>query len=182
MRQPTRPPRPAKPALPRRRYGFTRAGVLVEPHIRQAGEQRGFVAHRLLTHWDEIVGADIARLCRPIKVGYARGGIGATLTVIARGAAGPMLQVQLPQIRERVNACYGYSAISQIRVTQTAPGGFAEPATPFGAAPHRPVPAAPEPQAEAASAGLTHGITDPELRAALQALGAQILSRSPSRS
>ena len=32
--------------------------------------------------------------------------------------------MQLPTIIERVNACYGYSAISKIRITQTAPVGF----------------------------------------------------------
>ena len=75
----------------KRRFGkgFARAGGLVQPQIRKASESRGFAVSRLVTHWAEVVGDDIAALCRPVKVGYGRqGGLGATLTVLARGAVG----------------------------------------------------------------------------------------------
>lgn len=158
--------------------GFTRAGGLVQPQIRKASESRGFAVSRLVTHWAEVVGEDVARLCRPVKVAYGRTGMGATLTLLARGAAGPMLQAQLPAIRDRVNACYGYNAIGQIRLTQTAgAAGFAEPAASFAPAPPCVAARTPPPEAHRAAAAVTDGIADPTLRAALAELGALILTR-----
>jgi len=162
--QPDRPKRMGK--------GFVRTGGLLSDQIRRAGEKRGFVETRLLTHWPEIVGEDLARISRPIKVHYGRQGFGATLTVLVHGAVAPMFQADEPRIRERVNACYGYSAISKIRLTQTAETGFAEPPAPFAPPPVRPDPAK--------SARLTADLApvgDPGLRAALAELGENILTK-----
>ena len=108
----------------RKSRGFVRTGGILSKQIRKASEKRGFVETRLLTHWAEFVGETIAKIAQPVKVNYAREGLGATLTILSTGANAPMLQMQLPTIIERVNACYGYSAISRIRITQTAPIGF----------------------------------------------------------
>ena len=115
---------PYKPK--RKSRGFLRTGGILSTQIRKASEKRGFVETRLLTHWAEFVGESIARTARPVKVAYAREGLGATLTILCTGANAPMLQMQIPSIIERVNTCYGYSAISKIRITQTAPTGFHE--------------------------------------------------------
>lgn len=159
----------------RRKRGFSSAGALLQPQIRKVGEQRGFAVSRLMTHWAEVVGADLAALCRPVKVGYGRGGMGATLTVLTRGAAGPMLQARLPELRDRVNACYGYNAVGQIRVTQTSAHGFAEPAAGYDGPP---APAEPTPAARRAAERSAEPISDPELRAALAALGSRVLSHT----
>ena len=170
----SRPPNSPRPT--RRAKGFAQAGGLVQTQIRKAGEARGFAVSRLLTHWAEVVGQDIARLCRPVRIHYGKGAMGATLTVLARGAAGPILQAQLPDIRARVNACYGYNAVAQIRITQTAAEGFAEPQAGWGGQPAAmPTPA---PEQRAAAADLADGVTDPDLRAALAGLGARVLSRN----
>ncbi|MGS4945811.1 DUF721 domain-containing protein [Meridianimarinicoccus sp. RP-17] len=163
------------PRPKRRARGFAQAGGLVQAQIRKAGEARGFAVSRLLTHWTEVVGTDIARLCRPVRINYGKGGIGATLTVLARGAAGPILQAQLPDIRARVNACYGYNAVAQIRITQTAADGFAEPQAGWGGQPA--ARRQPAPEHAAAADDLADGVTDPDLRAALAGLGARVLSR-----
>ena len=65
---------------------------------------------RLLTHWEEAVGQDIAAIARPVNIGYGRGSFGATLTVLTTGAQAPMLEMQKEQLREKVNAVYGYNA------------------------------------------------------------------------
>ena len=110
----------------RKSRGFVRTGGILSKQIRKASEKRGFVETRLLTHWAEFVGESIAKIAQPVKVNYPREGLGATLTILSTGANAPMLQMQLPAIIERVNACYGYSAISRIKITQTAPTGFNE--------------------------------------------------------
>jgi hypothetical protein len=107
-------------------------------------------------------------------VSYAKGGLGATLTLLTTGAHAPTLQMQEPRLRERINACYGYAAISRIRLTQTAPAGFAEERSRDASA------AAGEPGRAAAEAGhaLAEGVADEGLRAALARLGANVLVKS----
>lgn len=160
----------------RRKRGFERAGSLMQDRIRTAGESRGFAITRLLTHWAEIVGEDTARVARPVKVSYAQGGFGATLTVLTTGAQAPMLQADLPRIRDRVNACYGYNAISRVRITQTSASGLAE-----APAPYDPAPPAPDPALRRRAEETTAQVADSALRAALEALGENILSRSKAK-
>lgn len=167
----TRPPQKS----PRRTRGFERTSGLLQTQIRKAGEKRGFAVTRLLTHWAEIVGEDMARAARPVKVGYGKGGFGATLTVLTTGAQAPMLAMQKEQLRERVNACYGYAAIARITITQTAPTGFAEGQVEFAPAPRKS--AKPDPQAQAAARDVAAPVTDDTLRRALEALGENVLSR-----
>jgi hypothetical protein len=162
----------------RSRYkgSFERTSSLLQTRIRTAGESRGFAVSRLLTRWSEIVGKDIAAMARPVDVKYGRGGFGATLTVLTTGAQAPMLEMQKEMLRERVNACYGYTAISRIRITQTAPTGFAEGQAQFSPAPKREKRIDPE-KRKAAQAAVSP-ITDEGLRKALAALGENILTRS----
>jgi hypothetical protein len=157
-------------------YGFTRAASLLQARIRKAGEARGFAVSRLLTHWAEIAGEDIAAIARPVKVSYGREGFGATLTILTTGAQAPMLEMQKERLREKVNAAYGYNAISRLRITQTAPTGFAEGQAAFAPAPPR-VPAPPDPQVQASARDLAAPVSDEGLRAALEALGRNVLSK-----
>ena len=106
--------------------GFKRTATLLSDRIRSASESKGFAQSKLLTHWAEIAGADVASIARPVEVSYGRGGMGATLTLLTTGAQAPMLEMQKEQLRAKVNAIYGYNAISRVRITQTAATGFAE--------------------------------------------------------
>jgi len=157
--------------------GFERTSNLLKPRIRKAGEARGFAVTRLLTHWEEIAGADVARIARPVEVNYGRdGGFGATLVLLTTGANAPMLEMQKEQIRERVNATYGYAAISRIRITQTAPTGFAEGQAQFSRQ-SKQRPATPDPETVARAHATTEGVQDETLRNALDALAQNVLSR-----
>lgn len=161
--------------MARQRKGFQPAASLIGERVRLAGESRGFAVARLLTHWAEVVGPEIAALARPVKMTYGREGLGATLTLLASGSAAPVVQMELPRIREKVNACYGYNAVSRIAVTQTSAAGFAEPATAFGHAPR--TRAEPPPAVRAEARALADGVNDAGLRAALEALAQNVLSR-----
>lgn len=172
---------PTEPAAPaRRKRGFERTGGLLTARIRKTGEARGFAVARLLTHWEEIAGPDTARIARPVKVSYGReGGFGATLVLLTTGANAPMLEMQKERLRERVNAVYGYAAISRIRLTQTAPTGFAEGQAQFTRAP-KPTQAPPDPTVVARAKAAAAGVTDPTLRSALEQLAQHVLSRRQS--
>jgi hypothetical protein len=152
---------------------------LVKHQIRSVGESRGFAVARLLTHWAEIAGEDMARITRPVKVGYGREGMGASLTLLTTGAVAPMVEMQKERLRERVNAAYGYAAISRILLTQTAASGFAEGQAEFSPAPKAPPP--PDPAVLAKAAETAAPVKDPDLRAALEAMAQNILTRRNSK-
>ena len=169
-RQPGTPP-----ATTRRMRGFEPAFGFVKAPVKAASEARGFAEARLLTHWAEIAGEDMARITRPVKVGYDRKGFGAVLTLLTTGAVAPMVEMQKEKLRERVNAVYGYAAIARIAVTQTAASGFAE-----GQAQFMPAPvtmATPDPAITAQAAALAAPVQDDGLRQALQSLTQNFLTR-----
>lgn len=159
----------------RGRRSFRHAGLFATAPVRAASEGRGFSEARLLTHWAEIAGQEIAKVSRPVEVKFGRDGLGATLVLLVDGAHGPMVEMQAEALREKVNAVYGYRAIARIRITQTAPVGFADGQAQFTPAPKKQ--SGPTQQAQTDAARHAAQIEDPALRRALESLGASILSR-----
>ncbi len=169
-------PRKTKQAPdPRRRRGFERASALLSSHIRAPAEKRGFAETKLLTHWADIVGTEIAAVALPLRITYGRG-FGGTLVLLTTGANAPVLEMRGQEIVERVNACYGYRAVARVQVTQTAPTGFSEGQVAFGPAP-KPAPAEPDPARLAAATKGIETIEDAGLRAALEALARKVVTR-----
>jgi hypothetical protein len=161
-----------------RMRGFEPAFGLMKDAVRNAGEQRGFAVARLLTHWAEVAGPEMATKTRPVRIGYGKGGMGATLTLLVKATEAPMVQMALPVLKERVNAVYGYAAVSHVHLTQTAATGFAE-----GQADFVPAPKAhgrPDPEVRAVAHQAAEGVADPGLRTALEQLGQNILTRRQS--
>jgi len=158
--------------------GFKRTASVLDSQIRKVGESRGFAVSRLLTHWPEIAGDDVASVARPVNVSYGRGGFGATLTLLTTGAQAPMLEMQKEKLREKVNAVYGYNAISRVRITQTAPTGFADGQAVFRPAPEPAAERVPDPAVSARACEVARPVHDDGLRAALERLGQNVLSRS----
>jgi hypothetical protein len=159
--------------------GFSRAATLMQTSIRHASEERGFAVTRLLTHWTEVVGEATAQIATPVNVSYGKGGMGATLTLLTTGAQAPMLEMQKEQIRERVNACYGYRAISRVRITQTAPTGFADGRVAFSPAPK--AKKTPSEAVQSTAKSLSDGIESDALRTALATLGANVIHKQNSQ-
>ena len=102
----------------RRKRGFKSASSLLQKQIQKASETRGFAVSKLLTNWTEIIGTDLAKIAKPVKVNYGREGLGAGLVLLTNGANAPIVQAQSKQIIDRVNGVYGYNAISRVRITQ----------------------------------------------------------------
>lgn len=165
-----------KPKHNRRMKGFERTSGLLQSNIRKVSESRGFAVSRLLTHWADIVGEDTAKMALPVNVRYGRGGFGATLTVLTTGAQAPMLQAGLPKIKDKVNACYGYAAISRINITQTAPIGFSEGQVAFESKKTTKKPEI-DPDIKAQAEKTTTAVVNEDLRRALETLGQNVLTR-----
>ena len=176
---PTSAPKRKYPAAKKRgKRGFVQTGGILGAEIRKATEKRGFSETRLLTQWTEIAGPSIAGISRPVKISYGKHGIGASLTLLCTGSNAPMLQMQIPQIIERVNACYGYSAISRVHITQTAPSGFSEGAEPFKPAPEpKQLSVKDREQLESE----VSDVTDDGLRQSLARLGEKILTKPKTK-
>lgn len=165
-----------KTRIRRRSRGFQAAATLLADRVQKAAEGRGFAVTRLLTNWAEIAGPQLAPVTRPVRISHARNGLGSTLTLLTTGPMAPMVEMQLPRLRDRVNACYGYNAVSRITLTQTAATGFAEGQAEFTPA-KKPRPQAPDPAIQAEAAKVAAPVADDALRAALEALAQNILTR-----
>lgn len=80
---------------------------------RAAFQRAGFVDESLVLHWRDIVGPDIARLARPIRLTEKSGG--GTLTLSAEPAASVFLQHEARSLCERINAFVGRPAVQRLR-------------------------------------------------------------------
>lgn len=167
-----------------RRSGSTRglsaASACAQAAIRGAAGKRGIAEARLITHWRDIVGDDLAACSRPVRM-KQRGGValGGVLVLAVEGARASELEHRLPQLIERVNAHYGYGAVAEIKLTQAASG-------PFGLTekPPRPRPASPSDlpkEKRQALSALTTPVEDDALRAALTRLGANVMTHGAKK-
>jgi len=170
-----RKPTPTSPEPPRRRKrGFETAGALLANALKAPAEKRGFGEAKLLTHWPEIVGEDLAAIARPVKITYGRG-FGGTLVLLTTGANAPVLDMQKDRIVERVNATCGYRAVAHVHITQTAATGFAEGQVAFRARKPTPPPP-PDPVRLARAMDGIDGIEDAGLKEALARLARNVLT------
>lgn len=159
----------------RRSRGFQAASSLLADRVQKAAEGRGFAVARLLTHWPEIAGPQLAAATRPVKISHSRGAFGATLTLLTTGPMAPMVEMQLPMLRDKVNACYGYNAIQRITLTQTAASGFAEGRASFTHAPK--TAKAPDPERVEQAERVGAQFTDPTLAQAMATLALNVAQR-----
>ena len=144
------------------------AGELVGEVGGQSFRRFGFVQSSIVSRWPEIVGERYARVSCPESIKFPTGKkAGGALTLLVEGAHAPLIQHLAPMIMERVNRFYGYAAVNRIIFRQgKPPAPVARPKRPQLA----PVP-------KELGEGLRE-IADPELRACLESLGAQIAATS----
>ena len=105
-------------------------GSFVPQLTRKAFEKYGFSTATLLTDWAAIVGPDLAAVCRPERLKWPRqvdayaaeiddvGRPGATLVLRADGAEALTIRYQSRQLLDRINAYFGYCAVSELRLVQ----------------------------------------------------------------
>jgi hypothetical protein len=169
----------------RGRAGYVAArtvGSLVPGLTKKAFEKHGFSAAALITDWATIVGHELAAATSPDKLkwpkgiaayeeveGGAAGRPGATLIVRVDPARALDVQYQTRQLMERINAYFGYRAVTGVRLLQA----------PLDVAPNKPVPRAPAPVAPAASKAVAN-VKDEALKSSLERLGSSIF-RSKGR-
>jgi hypothetical protein len=138
----------------------TTAARLAAPIVARRG---GGVLLRLKAEWTAVVGAELAAVAWPEALGRD----GALKLRVASSVALD-LQHRAPLVIERINLFFGHAAVARLVLVQ---GPLPLPAPP---SPPPPVPLTAE-EAAALDARLAE-IADPELRAALAALGRLVLT------
>ncbi len=157
----------------RRGGGLRRLPELLNQLLDPAARRRGLVESRLLTAWPTIVGPDLAARCQPVRLGGGRDGRGGVLHLHATGGAALELQHGAPQLLERINGFFGYTAVSRIRLIQAPLPRRPE----IRSMPRRELDAAERAALETGVAG----ISDPGLRRALLGLGQALKAATPAQ-
>lgn len=169
--------KPSDHQLAPNRFSLPPIGTRVAGLTRDLFRKRGFAEGHILANWPDIAGDVIADYSAPERLVYPRR---------LRDAAGPsaaaVLEIRVdgpialeikhlePQIIERINAYYGYLAVSRLKMTQG-------PLPPRAKARRRPIRKLGAQEREALSNEL-QPIAEPALKDALARLGERILGRT----
>jgi hypothetical protein len=88
-------------------------------------KMQGFASTEIISRWPDIVGAEIAAHCEPLKINWPRGSgrkeeapEPATLVLRAEGPAALEIQHLSGVILERVNRFFGWQAIGRLALRQ----------------------------------------------------------------
>lgn len=145
--------------------------AVVQPVTRAALGRKRSVLGSLIAAWPTVAGEDIARRTVPDKVTLSGAGGGLGVLVLRVASADALsIEYAVPELRERINAHYGYQAVSRIKLVQSALPGRLQPPAATG---QPPAPVALEPSLVAALAT----VADDDLRQSLAALGQAIRAR-----
>jgi hypothetical protein len=142
---------------------------LVGPALTAAFKRQGFASGELVTHWEDIVGGEIAAHCEPMRINWPRQRDAeepepATLVLRCQGPAAIEIQHLAGVIVERVNRFLGWRAIDNISIRQAPLVRRARP---------QPPPTIDAAEARRIADQMTD-IADDNLRAALGRLGAAV--------
>ena len=153
---------------PRKRQTHT-LGDVAGRYLADSFSRQGFTSAELVTHWDDIVGRDIAVHTEPLKIQWPRHSDpdedeAATLVLRVQGPAAIEIQHLSNVILGRVNGFLGWRAIGRLALRQA----------PLLRRSKRPPPRPIDEEAAQRIAATLSTIADEGLRAALGRLGAAI--------
>lgn len=172
-------PQSFSPTPPRRKPPASRPlADLVGGCIGPVLGKHGFGEADVLMHWPEIVGAELADRCQPLRLQWRRrGGAGdcvepATLIVRVESASALRLQHMDALVVEKVNTYLGWRCVGKIALRQ---GPL--PPVPRRKAPSR----GPDARDLAEARRIVGAVEEPGLAEALAQLGARVLRRRAKR-
>ncbi len=106
---------------PRRPRSAAPLADIVGKTIGDAFAKQGFASVEIVTHWQEIVGDDLAKRSEPIKLIWPRrddpASVG-TLQIRVEGAYALEIQHLQPVIIERVNRYFGWRCVGRLAIRQ----------------------------------------------------------------
>jgi hypothetical protein len=171
--------KPAPKPYRRPRGGEARAVSDLMPEIGRAAFRRfGFVQSSVVSRWGEIVGSRYAAVSAPESIRFPVGKkADGTLELIVEGAHATMMQHVVPEIIERVNRFFGYTAVARVKMRQ---GRVTKPSDSQGNAVHKPaIPPSLKPLPMELGESL-RDIADPELFTVLESLARSLANNDAS--
>lgn len=146
----------------------TRLGLYTQKIVKPVFKTRGLMEGRIITHWAQIAGEEMARLALPEKVTFTQGQrTGGTLHLSVTSSGALMIQYAQDLILEKINTFFGYKALGKLRMTH----GFVPPRLVVSSPPGKPL----SPEKQVLLEGYLSTVPDPELKELLQKLGSAIL-------
>lgn len=111
--------RPA-PKSERKTYDLTALSKTIAPLTKRLFGKKGFVEVDILSNWDKIVGEELADYSFPQKIDFKREqkNNGILHLQVPSGAFALEIQHRERFILEKVNAYFGYNAVSGIKIIQ----------------------------------------------------------------
>jgi hypothetical protein len=94
---------------------------LVGGALQSAFARQGFAAVDIVSHWEDIVGPELAERTEPMRLVWPRRDdpdSSGTLTVRVEGAYALELQYLAPTVIERVNRYFGWACVGRIAIRQ----------------------------------------------------------------
>ncbi len=155
---------------PRRAQGKPLAD-LVGRALQPVFARQGFAAIDIISHWEDIVGPELAAKTEPLRLVWPRREdpfSTGTLTVRVEGAYALELQHLAPVVMERVNRYFGWACVGRLSIRQGPV--VRKPRTPA-------LPAEPPAEAVAAVERGLGTFEDPALKSSLARLGALVKER-----
>lgn len=153
----------------RRQFGPRQVAGALARVTRPLLRRQGLAAASIVPRWTEIVGGTLAAHTLPVRYTPDRSG-GGTLRIRVDGGWAPEIQHLEPVVIERINAFFGYRAVSRLALVQgPLPGRGSAPAA---------APVAAEPPAEELAA--IEEIADERLREAFRRLARARAARPDS--
>ncbi len=102
--------------------GFNTLATSILPLMRRILGKKGMVTADLIALWEQIVGSEMSAYTFPEKVEFLRGerGNGTLRVKVPGGAFALEVQHREKFIVEKINAYFGYNAISKLKIIQDA--------------------------------------------------------------
>jgi len=158
----------------KRRNRAVGVGEALSGVLDAALRKRGFATRDLVTHWADIAPKPYDRAAAPDQLKWPRGGghEGATLVLRCADSQRLALSHEGPLVAAAVNRYFGYFLVREVKLS----------ASPFSAGSAPPTEAESLPPEVARRAGeAVAEVADPELKAALHSLGAEVMARRKRR-
>lgn len=147
---------------------------LIDDCLAPALKAQGFAGRAIVALWPEIVGERLSQRSRPLKIDWPRRRPApgetpepATLVVRVEGAFALDMQQAGPLVLERVNTHLGWRAVGKLVLKQG----------PVSPPPRKAPPVPPDAATLTRIAAQVSRVADPDLRAALERLGAAVAQR-----
>lgn len=106
---------------PKKRFGASPLADFVGAVMQDVFARQGFAAVEIVTHWEDIVGPELARRSEPMRLIWPRredaDSVG-TLTVKVEGPYAIELQHSTAAVMERVNRYFGWRCVGRVVIRQ----------------------------------------------------------------